>query len=181
MSENQEAPPADEAVEAPADEAVETPAEETVETPVDEAVETPAEEAVETPEETAPADPFEEFGGRDAIVAAKKMHDLAATEDGVIQLFLEAGQAIGLGLKEMQGLFGESDASAEPDETPDPDEPLTRGEYEALVAKQAATQAEQAKAQQVEAARSVVAATMKELDLDPANPSTQTILNMGDK
>jgi DNA-binding transcriptional MerR regulator len=160
-----------------------------IETPVSEAPEAgaPQESGVPATEGEAPAvpaevDPFADYGGKDVVEQAYKIHQATQSEDGVIQLFIEAGQSLGLGLREIQELFeGGSTEEAEPDEEYDPDEPMTRAEFQAEMDRQAQAQW-QGQAQQIEqAARQTVAATAQELGLDLADPASQVILQMGDK
>lgn len=53
----------------------------------------------------------DKFGGAERIERAIAMLDDASTEEGVTKLFIEAGQALGLGFKEMEALFDASDAA----------------------------------------------------------------------
>src|SRR5688572_458409 len=86
--------------------------------------------AVEATDE--PVDPFAEFGGREAAQRAHEMYTRASTEDGVVQLFLEAGRSLGLGLKEMEQLFGQQASDAPPAEEEDPDRLLTFREFQEM-------------------------------------------------
>lgn len=143
--------------------------------------ETPAvEEAAPAPEASVEVDPFESYGGKDNVEAAYRLYQAAQTEDGVIQLFLEAGQSLGLGLKEIQSFF-EQQGIVEPTEEPDPDEPLTRGEWQKMMEqqRQAAIEA------QAEAMRQAAGAAVREevaaIGLDPADPKTEIVLSLADK
>lgn len=54
----------------------------------------------------------EPFGDPDTAKQAAKIYDALQSEEGVAQLFVESGQALGLGVKELEALFGEGDAPA---------------------------------------------------------------------
>lgn len=168
---------------APAPEA--TPAEPIVEaTPaVTEGVEPVVTEAVEPVVETPPAvvDPYEEFGGRERIEAAHRLYEASSTEDGVIQLFLESGRSLGLGLKEMQALFESLGGVGDVPEPPDPDEPMTRGEWQAAMEAERQAQAAREAEAQTNAARATVQRALTALSLDVKDPATQAILTHGDK
>jgi hypothetical protein len=167
-----------------------------VDAPVESAPEAPTFEApaegvpaVENAEPTAPveeapaapavADPYEEFGGRQEVERALRMYQHAQTDDGVVDLFLEAGRSLGLSHEAMQTLF--NDLAGEAPEAPDPDEPLTRGEFQAELERrqQAAAAAE---AQRVRAtAEAAVQQELTALGLKVDDPQTQVILTLGDR
>lgn len=166
-------------IEAPAAEAVdpvvEAPAAEVVEPVVVEGAD-PVVEPAAVPETV---DPYEAYGGKEAIEAAQRMYQAAATEDGVIQLFLESGRSLGLGLKDLQALFTE--LGADLPEPPDPDEPITRREFDEMTAKQQQAEADRQTAKVTEAARQAVRDTVTALGLDPEDSATTLILQLGDK
>lgn len=163
--------------EAPAVEASEAPV---VEAPV---VETGAESETPAVATDTPAaeveDPFAAYGGKEAIEAAHRMYEASRTDDGVIQLFLEAGQALGLGLKELQTLF--ADLGGEVPEEPDPDEPVSRREFQETLSKQQQAETERQAARVREAASVAVQDTVKSLGLDPKDPTTTLVLQLADK
>lgn len=136
-----------------------------------------------TTEAAEPADPFQEFGGRETIEAAHRLYEASRTEDGVIQLFLEAGRSLGLGLKDMQALFESlgGEGTAPTPEGPDPDEPITWADFQALQQKQAQEQAAREADAQQASARAAVQKALTDLKLDPADPATKIILEHGDK
>src|SRR5690606_28567939 len=80
--------------------------------------------APETPEPDA--DPFADFGGREAVEAAMRLYNAAATEDGIIQIFIEAGRTLGLTVEQMQRMFSDDPVPGSESPVPefDPDEPL---------------------------------------------------------
>lgn len=186
MSTQESAPAVEPVIEAPATEA-QAAQEGVVGEPTVDAVETPAttpslegEPVVETPAAEA-EDPFHTYGGKEAVEAAHRMYEAARTEDGVIQLFIEAGRSLGLGLKEIEALFTGAAPSVEAEEPEfDPDEPMTIGQFQELQRKQQeAAAAQQATAQQA-AAKEAVRTTVEALGLDPADPATKVILQFGD-
>lgn len=159
----------------------ETPPVESVE-PTDTASEAVESDVPASPAPESPADPYEEFGGRDTIEAAHRMYQAAQSEDGVIQLFLEAGRSLGLGLKEMETLFTSLTGSGgEEAEEPDPDEPLTVGQWQKFQQEQQQREAERQATAAREAARQVVQATVADLGLDPKDPATKVVLQFGDQ
>lgn len=157
-------------------------AEPIVDTPIESIATDPVGEPdVEAPIVEPPAeaeDPFAAYGGKEEIEAAIRMRQAANTEDGVIQLFLEAGRSLGLGLKDMEALF--TSMQGEPEEEPDPDEPLTIGQWQEFQRKQQEAEAAR-QAQQVQAAATAaVRSTVESLGLDPTDPSTKIILQIAD-
>lgn len=145
--------------------------------PASDAPETPA-VATDTPAAEV-EDPFAAYGGKEAIEAAHRMYEASRTDDGVIQLFLEAGQALGLGLKELQTLF--ADLGGEVPEEPDPDEPITRKEFQETLTKQKQAEAERQQARVQQAAAVAVQETVSSLGLDPKDPTTTLVLQLADK
>lgn len=128
----------------------------------------------------AESDPFEAFGGKEAVEAAHRLYEASRTEDGVIQLFIDAGRSLGLGLKDIQALF-DKDSGGEEVEPPDPDEPLTRREFEEALARQQQTLAERQAAAEAAIARKAVQDTLGTLGLDPNDPTTKIVLQFGDQ
>src|SRR5258706_1239406 len=49
----------------------------------------------------------EGFGGLDTVKTATEMYQQLQTDDGVIAMFIEAGRALGLGVKDLESLFNE--------------------------------------------------------------------------
>lgn len=170
-----EAPPAAEPVETIAPSEVVEPAE-----PVEPAAVEPAEPA--EPAAVEPADPFADYGGKEEIERAVRLWKATQSDEGVIQVFFEAGQAMGLGLKEMQALFDAVTGATPEPETPafDPDEPLTRGEFEALQQQQRQSELERQAAQIRATAKVTVQAEVDALGLDPASPTTKIVLQNAD-
>lgn len=136
-------------------------------------------ETPETPETPAPEDPYSEFGGRETIEAAHRLYEATRTEQGVIDLFIEAGKSLGLSLQQMQALFGATEET--PEETVDPDEPLTIGQFQELQRKQAEEAAAREAEKVRETARRAVTKTVAALGLKPGDPVTQTILQLADQ
>lgn len=137
----------------------------------------------QAPVETqAPEDPFAAYGGKDTIEAAHRLYEATRSEDGVVDLFIEAGKSLGLSMKDLQALFGNGAPAPEGEQGPefDPDEPLTIGQFQELQRKQAEEQAQREQARIRQVAESAVTSALKELDLDPASPTTRTILGLAD-
>ena len=129
-----------------------------------------------------PEDPFAAYGGKDTIEAAHRLYEATRSEDGVVDLFIEAGKSLGLSMKDLQALFGNGAPAPEGEQGPefDPDEPLTIGQFQELQRKQAEEQAQREQARIRQVAESAVTSALKELDLDPASPTTRTILGLAD-
>lgn len=175
------------AIEAPATEA---PVTSDVPEPTLEIPEDLAPEILETEEssevgaatdETGDGDPFSEYGGKDTIEAATRLYQAAQTEEGIIQLFLEAGTRLGVGLDRIQALFGADAGTDDAADDEDLDRSLTIREFQELQAKQEAER----KAKETEAARAgaqkVIQSTLGELGVDLDDPSAEVILKMGDR
>lgn len=126
-----------------------------------------------------PADPFAEFGGREAIEAAHRLYEASRTEDGVIQLFLDAGRNLGLSLKDMQAFFEAQGGPVEEVEEEDLDEPVTRRELREAEQRRQQEAAEKRAAEQrtqhATVVRSVVA------DLNVPEKSVQAVLALADQ
>lgn len=139
-------------------------------------------------EEAAPVEPTTEapapveFGGfRDQaeLDNARALYEATRTEDGIIRVFMETGQWLGLTPDQMVGLFG----SGEPIEPPvdDSAEPFTKGDWRA--AQQAQEQAARA-AQNAQLQATLVDAVAQEvadLKLEEGSPAYQAALVFGDK
>ena len=169
----------------PTDTAVDTPvAEDTA--PAAEPVayeDKPYSEPEPAAEPSEPSDPYADYGGRDVVEQAHRMHQATQSEDGIIQLFIEAGQSLGLGLREIQTLFEGGTLEPDEGEAPeyDPDEPITRAEWDAERQREQDNQ-QQSQNYMIEAtARQAVAATAAELGIDLNDPGSQIILQMGDR
>lgn len=175
---------------APEPEAVETeivseeaPSQETLDDVVSETPEVETVEAVEEVPEVE--DPYATWGGKDTIEKAHKMWEAAQTEQGVVQLWLEAGRSLGLGLKQMEELFGTPGAaSAEAEvevEEEDPDRLLTYREFQELQAKDRQSAAEVQQAAAVETARTTIAETLTSVGVSAKDPTADLILKLADK
>lgn len=140
------------------------------------------EPVIEAPVVEVNDDPFHTYGGKDTVEAATRLYEASRTEDGVIQLFIEAGRSLGLGLKEIEALFTGAAPAAEGEPEPefDPDEPLTYGAFQEMQRKQAEAAAAQQAAAAQATAKEAVRTTVEALGLDPADPATKVILQFGD-
>lgn len=147
--------------------------------------EAPAAGVPETPEPEAEADPFQDFGGRESVEAAMRLYQTAQTEDGVIQLWIEAGRTLGLTVEQMQRLWDEAPAPGAEQPEFDPDEPLTKAEWLEFQRQQQEAQQRAAweyqQAQARAAATQTLHATIQELGLDMNDPATKDILAFGDR
>lgn len=126
------------------------------------------------------ADPWAAYGGKDAVDQAVRLHQAVQTEDGIFQLFFEAGQSLGLGLKEMQTLFGQGDAQPEA-EGPADDELVTWAQARELLHREV-LQPMQAQQQAVAetVARQSVQSTISELGITD-NETVAAVLQLGDR
>ena len=134
-----------------------------------------------TPAPSTGDDPFSEYGGRDAVAKAIELHKATQTDEGIVQLFFEAGRSLGLGVKDIERLFAGEPASGEPAEPEDLDRPLSVKEFKEMMAAQANQQSAAQKAQAEAAARNTVQKTITELGLKPGDETTRMVLEMGDR
>lgn len=112
----------------------------------------------------------DKFGGSEKIEQAVQFFDRGQTEEGVTQLFIEAGQALGLGFKELEALFDANDAAttaaakAAAAAGPADDDVMTFAEARALIEKEVlAPQREAQEQRMVEVARATVADALKDV------------------
>lgn len=127
-------------------------------------------------------DPWAEYGGKDSVAQAHKIHQALQTQDGVMQLFFEAGQSMGLGLREIQALFGGAQIPDEVvDDGPADDELVTWAQARALLQKEVLepmAQQQQATAEAV--ARQAVQSTISDLGLTDQD-TIAAVLQLGDR
>lgn len=143
-------------------------------------------EGVETETETqAPVveDPFAEFGGREEIEKARRLYEAASTEEGVIQLWIEAGRTLGLTVEQMQGLFGAQAQEPDPEEL---ERPVTVAELRELERQRQEQQSRVYYEQQQQAMRAQAGAAVheavKEIGLPGVDdPTAQIVLRLGDQ
>lgn len=135
---------------------------------------------------------LDEFGGVDAVRAAVELHQSLQTDDGVVSMFIEAGRALGLGVDQLEALFGESAAESGTEQSAldglnDEDEisvkdarALIAAEVErAIQSKVVAPQAEQEYAEAVQTAQRTVRDTVAELKI--ADEDVDGVLSAGQK
>lgn len=137
---------------------------------------------------------LETWGDPTSVDKALEIQRALATEDGLTQLFVEAGKALGVGVDKLQGLFA-VEAPAAPtapavEEEEDPDRILTAAEARAMAQKefdrlfgerqaQSQQQAEQERA--VAAVRGAIDSTLSDLKVDPKNEGvTRAVLALAD-
>lgn len=134
--------------------------------------------------ESAPADPFAEFGGADSVRQAHQLRQALQTQDGVMRLFFEAGRSMGLGLNEMQQLFGQAQqpAAAAPSAPQwEDDDVLTYGQVKQLLQEQVLQPWQQSEAERAEAvARQTVTSVQKELGIEDQD-TWAAVLQLGDR
>lgn len=116
------------------------------------------------------------LGGIDTVKSAVELQRQLSTEDGTIAMFIEAGRALGLGIKDMENLFGETPGNAPKSELDslDDDAPLTAADARRMVEEAIQNQviAPQAEAQfqaQLQGAQSAVRDTLAELKVSEAD------------
>jgi hypothetical protein len=111
-----------------------------------------------------------------------RLYEASRTDEGVVDLFIEAGRALGLTTEQMGALFN---VELEKPEEIDPDQPLTVAQFQEFQRQQQeAAQAAQRQAyvQQVKAEASrALHASVQEIGLDMQNPATPYVLQLGDK
>lgn len=163
---------------------VETPAAEVTETPevveeapafdwADEALQTRAQEAISH---------LEKWGDPTAVEQALAIQAALNTEEGITQLFVQAGRSLGLGQDKLEALFGEEVAAEETEEI-DEDRVLTVKEARELFAKETAeAQRKSSSQREVEAAQATaqaaVTSTLSDLKItDPAE--INAVLTLG--
>ena len=126
------------------------------------------------------ADPYEAYGGKDAVEAAISWHKAAQTEDGVTQLFIEAGRSLGLSMEQMEALFPDPAAQGQGTEE-DQDRPLTAKEVRELMDKEIRKPLEaQRQEATFAAARQTISETFKSLGVEDT-ATQQAILRLGDQ
>lgn len=145
---------------------------------LDPAEPTAAEPVAEDPEPEAPADPYQEFGGRDTIEAAIRLHQAAQTDAGLVDIFMQAGRNLGLGIEQMRSLFGDPEPEA-PAVEEDLDEPLTRGEFLEQQRRQQEAAAQAMHKAQEEANRTALHEVVAELGI--SDEDRQVVLGMADQ
>lgn len=126
-------------------------------------------------------DPYADFGGREAVEQALAFQKSLQTEDGIWNVFFQAGRALGLQTDQISGLFGAAtaDQGGSQESEPADDDVLTWGQAKALM-EQALSPIQQREQQQAEnLARQTIDSTLNELGVaDPA--IRETILLLGD-
>lgn len=129
---------------------------------------------------TETVDPYADFGGREAIEQALSFQKSLQTEDGIWNVFYQAGRALGLQTDQISALFGATtDPGAGQDDTPADDDVLTWGQAKALMEQALAPVQQREQAQAEAIARSTIDSTLNELGV--ADPEIrQTILLLGD-
>lgn len=78
---------------------------------------------------------YADLGDPDVVKEAVELKEMLKSEEGVISLFVESGQALGYGVKELEAFIdsevGKAAVAAVEEPDPDDDLPMTRGEFKA--------------------------------------------------
>lgn len=127
-------------------------------------------------------DPYAAHGGREVVERALALHQKVQTDEGVVQLFYEAGRAMGLTNPQIDKLFDAQTGGGEGEaEGPADDELITWGQAKELLQREVIQPfAKQTQAQAETQARGAVDSTLKELGVTD-NETAAAILQMGDK
>lgn len=165
---------------------VDAPVVDDIEIPDDIDLDTPLVDAPVVDEPVEEADPFEAFGGREKIAEAQRVYELTQTDEGVVQLFIEAGRSLGLSFEQMEALFNAQQAAGAPvEDDEDLDAPLTKREWmeQQRAAQAAAAEAAAAQSRQgaVAAAQQSIAATFAELGVEMDSEAAKVVLQFGDQ
>lgn len=135
-------------------------------------------EATET--QTEAPDPFAEYGGADTVKSAHELYQATRSEEGVVQLFLEAGRALGLGTKEIEALFAAGETEPEEEED-DPDRPLTAKEFKEFQQKQVEQETTRQRQSAEAAAHDAVSSSLEGLGMKLDDPAAALVLQLGDR
>lgn len=125
---------------------------------------------------------LDEFGGVDAVRAAVEFQQSLRTDDGVISMFIESGRALGLGVDQLEALFG-GQATVSGTQTPNLDDlgddeqisvaearKLVNAEIERAIQEKVIAPQQEAEFQSVIAtAQQAVQNTIAELKIDEAD------------
>jgi hypothetical protein len=132
------------------------------------------------PSASADADPYADFGGRETVEKAHQLHQALQTEEGVWNVFFQAGRALGLGTREIEALFAESQGEPEP-EGPADDDVMTFGQFKTLM-DETVTKPQQLREQQLaeDMARTAIDQAVEKLGItDPE--LREAVLQLGDR
>lgn len=130
-----------------------------------------------------PEDPYATYGGKDTIDKAVAIHQALQTEDGVWNLFFQAGRSLGLGVREIEALFAQQQGGGEPEGSPEPDDDdvMTYGQFKAMLNEQVLAPWQQTQQATAEAAaRSAIDTTCLELGVKDTQVR-DAVLRLGDK
>lgn len=130
---------------------------------------------------------LEEWGGADTVKQALDWVNWAQTEEGAVDLWVQLGQKLGLGIREMEALFKEGEAAGAAgagvgDEVIADDQVITMAEARKLIEQELREKVEapRTKEQQVTQAREAVSTVLNELGVDDQTDAGD-ILQLGDK
>jgi hypothetical protein len=124
-----------------------------------------------------------EWGGENTIQDALAIYNGLADEEGVAQLFIEAGRSLGLGITEMQALISGQPVAAEPEEDESLDEVMTRREFldeldKRVIAPQQQQAAQRAQEAQAEHLRSHIGSTLDSLAVPDDDAVRASVLSL---
>lgn len=129
---------------------------------------------------------LEEWGGADTVKQAIEWVNWAQTEEGAVDLWVQLGQKLGLGIREMEALFKDAEAAGAAggagDEVIADDQVITMAEARKLIEAELREKVEapRTKEQQATQARETVASVLNELGVDDETDAGD-ILQLGDK
>jgi hypothetical protein len=125
-----------------------------------------------------------DLGGLDSVKEAARIRDQLQTDDGVVAMFIESGRALGLGVEQMETLFGEAEAAANKDAKELGEKPLTKAEVIALLQEQVLNPlAQRDQESQAVVARQTIDSTVRGLGMDPKSDTDDIdiVLRLADK
>lgn len=140
------------------------------------------ESAVEdAPAADAPADPYADFGGRDAVERAIQLQKMTQSQDGIMRMMFAAAQSLGLPLSKVEQLFAADQAAADAQPEYADDDLITYGQVKEMLQRDVLQPWQQTEAQRAEqTARSTVTSTRTELGIED-DGTWNAVLQLGDR
>lgn len=151
---------------------------------VDDAVILTPDPEVEGGETVESTDPYEAYGGKESIEQAVQLSKSLQTENGVWQMFFQAGRALGLRVRKIEALFQAQQAGGEGGAAPDQpsdDDVMTYGQFKQMMDETVyKPAAEQAQAQAELIANQAINGTLNDLGVQSPE-AREAILQLGDR
>lgn len=176
----------------PGESITEIPAEEAVAEPVldgaddgneyDEGTQEGAADDTDGTDTVEPADPYADFGGREAIEKAVQLQKMTQSQDGVMRMMFAAAQSLGIPLSQVEQLF-QADRDSVGSETPQyaDDDLITYGQVREMLQREVLQPWQQTEAERAETtARQIVTSTRGELGIEDDN-TWNAVLQLGDR